>query len=410
MTTETTAYHVLFLASWFPNKEFKTLGNFVKRHAKSVSSLHHVSVLYTYPSENASDYNWEVNHQDNYHEYILYYPKKRPNVFFSSRSFKVALAKFEAENELKVDLIHLNVLYPAARQALYLNRKWDIPFLVTEHWTGFHSDTHSTIKPWQKALMKTAVNKASFVCPVSEHLGVAMRKHGLEGAYKVVPNVVDTKLFKLPTEKEQKAYTFLHVSSLLDQHKNVSGLLRVFKKLTENHTDVFLQIVGDGDISPHVNYANELGIPPAQLSFEGEQPLDQIASYMRQADNFVLFNWFDVNKISPLSAIKCSQLINTGILDTKSLFILTSFFLKKVDKSLFRSVTSSQLFSCNMFLRFSETSDFCKQYKNFPPFSTKLWTNKSSKERSTSCFWISLSSFIGIFNSFLKKFIQRKIF
>ena len=108
----------------------------MKRHAKSVSSLHHVSVLYTYPSENASDYNWEVNHQDNYHEYILYYPKKRPNVFFSSRSFKVALAKFEAENELKVDLIHLNVLYPAARQALYLNRKWDIPFLVTEHWTG----------------------------------------------------------------------------------------------------------------------------------------------------------------------------------------------------------------------------------------------------------------------------------
>lgn len=293
MTTETTAYHVLFLASWFPNKEFKTLGNFVKRHAKAVSSLHQVSVLYTYPSENASDYNWEVNHQDNYHEYILYYPKKRPNVFFSSRAFKVALAKFEAENELKVDLIHLNVLYPAARQALYLNRKWDIPFLVTEHWTGFHSDTHSTIKPWQKALMKTAVNKASFVCPVSEHLGVAMRKHGLEGAYKVVPNVVDTKLFKLPTEKEQKAYTFLHVSSLLDQHKNVSGLLRAFKKLTENHTDVFLQIVGDGDISPHVNYANELGIPPAQLSFEGEQPLDQIASYMRQADNFVLFSNYE---------------------------------------------------------------------------------------------------------------------
>jgi len=49
----------------------------------------------------------------------------------------VALAKFEAENELKVDLIHLNVLYPAARQALYLNRKRDIPFLVTEHWKGF---------------------------------------------------------------------------------------------------------------------------------------------------------------------------------------------------------------------------------------------------------------------------------
>lgn len=250
-------------------------------------------MLYVYPSDNVTNYTWDVKRENNYSEYILYYPKKRPNVYYASRAFKEALKKFEAEIDKKVDLIHLNVLYPAARQALYLSRKWDIPFLATEHWTGFHADTHSTIKPWQKALMRAAANKAAFLCPVSEHLALAMQKHGLDGTYEVVPNVVDTTLFSLNNEESSTPFTFLHVSSLLDQHKNVSGLLRVFKKLAEKHKDVFLKVVGDGDVVPHLEYAQKLGIPDDQIAFEGEQPLSQIASYMRNADTFVLFSNYE---------------------------------------------------------------------------------------------------------------------
>ena len=293
VTTKNTPYHILFLSSWFPNKAFPTLGNFVKRHAQSVSTIHQVSVLYIYPIDGLADCEWEVEQVENYTQYILYYPKKRLNILHSSRAFKVALQKFEAENERKVDMIHLNVLYPASRQALFLARKWRIPFIATEHWTGFHADTHSTIRPWQKALMRAATKAAAFVCPVSEHLAKAMQDHGLKGTFKVVPNVVDTELFTPLDSKDMKQFTFLHVSSLLDQHKNVSGLLRAFRTLAQKHPNVRLKVVGDGDIRPHQKLAIELGIRKEQIEFRGEQPLVIIAELMREANGFVLFSNYE---------------------------------------------------------------------------------------------------------------------
>lgn len=293
MTKKTTPYHVLFLSSWFPNRAFPTLGNFVQRHAKAVSTIHQVSVLYTYAVEGLSEYEWEVKREENYTQYILYFPKRRLNIIHASKAFKVALQKFESENEREVDIIHLNVLYPAARQALLLVRKWRVPFIVTEHWTGFHADTHSTIRPWQKTLMRTATKAAAFVCPVSEHLAKAMQHHGLKGNYKVVPNVVDTEIFVPNEEKENSVFTFLHVSSLLDQHKNVSGLLRAFQQVALKHPNVKLKVVGDGDINPHKHFAQKLGIPKEQIEFAGEQPLETIAELMRQANGFVLFSNYE---------------------------------------------------------------------------------------------------------------------
>ena len=40
---------ILFLSSWYPSQEHRTLGNFVQRHAQAVAKLHDVSVIYATP-------------------------------------------------------------------------------------------------------------------------------------------------------------------------------------------------------------------------------------------------------------------------------------------------------------------------------------------------------------------------
>ena len=72
--------------------------------------------------------------------------------------------------------------------------------------------------------------------------------------------------------------------------------------------------------------------------------------------------------------------------ELKSLLILTSFSLIKADNLVSKRVNCFQLFSFKIFFKLSVTSKVLEEYKNFPPFSTKLCTYKSSIESVTSCF------------------------
>ena len=102
---------------------------------------------------------------------------------------------------------------------------------------------------------------ARVLCPVSNDLANSMRKFGMLGKYTVVPNVVDTELFR-PTDDVPKRGTFhaLHISSLRDDQKNVSGLLRAVAIALEFCSNLRVAIIGDGDPAPYLVQAKELGI------------------------------------------------------------------------------------------------------------------------------------------------------
>ena len=77
-------------------------------------------------------------------------------------------------------------------------------------------------------------------------LKIAMENHGLKSNYEIVSNVVDIKLFYPEQNKIKKSKTrIIHISTLEDQQKNISGILRAIKKLTENIVDFELFIIGD---------------------------------------------------------------------------------------------------------------------------------------------------------------------
>lgn len=295
--------HILFISSWYPSRVHRTLGNFVERHAIAVAQMHKVTVLYLTADPTIEETEAEIRDEHGMKVIRVYF---RPGTFRPRdhyQAFHFGLKQLKKQKRLDFDLVHGNILYPSAMQALVLQRKFHVPFIYTEHWTGYHRESGPGLGLAAKLMLKHTASKASFLSPVSKHLAKSMEQYGLKGNYAVVPNVVDTELFQ-PGEKPER-FRFIHVSSLVDEHKNISGMLRTIKRVLETVKDVEFHLIGDGDITPHLAYAKKLGIPEENLKIEGEKPLTEIAKAMGQAHAFMLFSHYENLPCVILEAFSC---------------------------------------------------------------------------------------------------------
>lgn len=292
---------VLFISSWYPCRVTPTNGNFIQRHAEAVARYCNTASLFVISDSNVKS-GYEITEEtvNGVYTVIVYYPKTK-SILFSflkkyvnyKKAFLLGYEKIETHFG-KPDVLHGNVILPAGLIVRKLSEKFDIPYILTEHWTGFLKNRQNQL-PWiQKQLVKYAAAKATFICPVSFNLQQNMQELGLQGNYKAIANVVDESLFVPPKEKKQHEKThFLHVSNLNDEHKNVSGIIRAIQSLSEITTHFHFTIMGDGNPAPYQKMADDLHISSSLLHIEGEKTLQEIAYSMQKADVFVLFSYYE---------------------------------------------------------------------------------------------------------------------
>ena len=166
----------------------------------------------------------------------MYHEATRPQLLGVARS--VANAAVNAD--WTPDLVHLHVSYPAGAAAVAWAKRWGVPVVLTEHWTAYHK--FKSLPWWRRRVIRDVVKGVDALCPVSEDLGRAVQKAvpAMKAQVHVVPNVVNTDLFR-PADPEWLAGVpvgatrrrmegrgmerLLHVSSLNDDQKNITGLL-----------------------------------------------------------------------------------------------------------------------------------------------------------------------------------------
>ena len=197
------------------------------------------------------------------------------------------------EKKGKPALVHLNVLWPAGLFALELKKKFNIPFLITEHSTAYQASRGYRFSVFEKSRSKKICSEAALITTVSENLASAMRQLGLGSSFETVNNVLDTNLFYPSAGKEKKKFRFLHISTLNDAHKNVSGIIRAMAMLVKTHRDAELLICGDGDTRPYEKFAEELGLLNRSVFFEGKKDPAQVAETMRRCDCLILFSNYE---------------------------------------------------------------------------------------------------------------------
>lgn len=308
--------HILFICSWYPHRGAPALGNFIRRHAQAAALHNDVSVVYAVSSGDVIDGEFGIDMHEEEHltECIVYFPKQQRNIpllaaFRRLKNYRKAIsyAIQQATAQYgKPDLIHLHVVWPGVLAALPLKKKWNVPLLITEHWSGYLSEDGNYKGALLKSYTQQAFAAAAHVTVVSDRMKKAMETHGLKNNFSMLRNVVDTELFSYkPKMAETVKLSLLHVSMLVEREKNISGMLRVMATL-QDETGITLQLVGDGpERKSHEALAAQLGLLDKTVFFTGYADSSAVAAAMHDADALLMFSHFEGMPVTIIEAQAC---------------------------------------------------------------------------------------------------------
>jgi len=294
--------NVLHLARWYPNRYDPMFGLFVKRHIEAVSPFASVTVVYAQKSEgkNGEKFSLEVIKEKNIVEIIVYYTvnnRSLPTVKFFRylQAVKRGVDTALDINGNKFDLIHVHILTRLGVVALFLKYLWGKPYVITEHWSRYQPVTGYYKGLFRKILTKIVVRKASAVTTVTRNLATAMKNRGLKNRYySVLPNVIAPVFFKNVVKPVGDITRFIHVSCFEDRSKNISGILRVVKMLSQRRNDFRFSLIGVGaDFEKMKDYARRLEIPQGNIEFTGLLEGDNLVRKMAEGDMLVVFSNYE---------------------------------------------------------------------------------------------------------------------
>lgn len=294
--------NILFLSSWYPNKVTPKNGNFIQKHAEAVSAHCNVFALHIIAREQTEKFVVETQQFNNVLETIVYYKKVLSTTPILHQLKKLAIRRKAHKLGLReiiktgktIDFVHLNICFPAGLFALYLKKKYNIPYIISENWTVLLDSDPTNFTKVEQYFVNKINRNAAMLCPVSEDLKKALQKIAPNQVYSIIPNVVDTKIFKpnIPTNKIEKV-KLLHLSNLKDEHKNITGIINVIKQLSVTRTDFQLTIAGDGEAEMYQRQMLKLKIPHGVILFEGKKTTEEVAELMSRHDAFLLFSNYE---------------------------------------------------------------------------------------------------------------------
>jgi glycosyltransferase involved in cell wall biosynthesis len=302
---------VLFLSSWYPTRINPFNGDFIERHALAVSGICNTAVLHVQSDSIRGPVFEIVERKHEMLEIIIYFKRCNSRIILFARlmnliryvrgyiiGFRILRKKFG-----KADIIHANIIYPAAIVAWLYSKFSGLPYIISEHWTLYLSEGNRNIPAlW---ITRRAVRRAFAVTPVTFDLELALRKHGYRSNYFIVPNVVDTGIFKpgqapVPSERIK----LLHVSSMKEEQKNIMGILRTIKRLSEIRGDFMITFIGSAQEHQKA-LARKLEIPERMIVFIEEMTHAEVAANMQQSHVLVMFSRTENLPCVILEALSC---------------------------------------------------------------------------------------------------------
>lgn len=312
---------ILWLCSWYPNAAEPFNGDFIQRHARAAALYNDIYVIHV-----AADTHGEsgkaittIQKENGLTEHIVYFKKKltgwgRLRAHYRLlRSYRHAIRNYLKENG-KPDWVHVHVPIWAGVPAMWIKKKYNIPYILTEHW-GIYNDieqqNYLTKSNWFKRYTRVIFEKAARFTTVSSFLAEGVNRMVIKKQYEVIPNVVNTESFKYK-ERNRKTFRFIHVSNMVPL-KNAKGILRAFELFYDKNSNAELVMVGDTD--PAIReFAAKLALPENVISFRGEVPYVQVAKEMQDADCLVVFSNIENSPCVIGEALCCGlPVITTGV-------------------------------------------------------------------------------------------------
>ncbi len=208
------------------------------------------------------------------------------------------------------DVVQLNVIQKQGLLAMWLKRRFHIPYIIVEHWSGYLPQNGQFLRMPRltRWFYRRIAQNAEYVLTVSLPLQRAMQACGIAAReWGTIDNVVDSFFFETSTSRDLEVSpitnhqspisnrkVLLYVSCFDEKAKNVKGLLRAAKMLSMNRQDWRLVLVGTGvDYDDVRAFAKTLDMPENLLEWTGELTPEQVAQRMHNADALVLSSRYE---------------------------------------------------------------------------------------------------------------------
>jgi len=209
------------------------------------------------------------------------------------------LFKKTIEKYGKPDMVHLHS-FLQGRLALWIKENYNIPYIITEHSTGFAREAYS---PKMLSLAEKVFVNANTCIVVSTPFKKLM-DHLFPIQFEVLPNVVDTNFFSLKTSEEQNKFTFLNVA-FLEPKKNHLMLIDAFWSAFEHNSQVYLTIAGTGSqysaLKKHIEKIGAQG----RVNLYGMASREEVKTLMHNSSAFALSSEFETFGVVLIEALSC---------------------------------------------------------------------------------------------------------
>lgn len=228
-----------------------------------------------------------------------------PLYSLSLASKMVEVAEFE-----KLDLLHVHYAIPHATSAYLakemLGKKRDLKVFTTLHGTDI---TLVGLEPSFLPLVKFSIEKSDGVTAVSRFLKEkTLTNYSIESDIQVIPNFVDTELFKPKSDSDfRKAIApngekiLVHTSNFR-QVKRVPDTIRIFEKVQKEIPSKLI-LVGDGpDRSDCERLSRQLDLCD-KVKFLGKQ--DGLVEILSSSDLFLIPSQSESFGLAALEAMAC---------------------------------------------------------------------------------------------------------
>jgi len=307
---------VLFIAKWYLNRYDPQLGVFIRKHASAAARFCDVALLHVH-SDAFAEKKYEIvaGHDHGMISAIVYFKKHASSFSLFSKSvnlLRYCRATWKGLNYMKKnfgdhDITHAYILLRPAVIAFLLKLTRKKPFVISEQWSGYATGKYDQKKHFVKRLTRLMTRKAAAVTVVSEFLERHMLRHGLDGNYSVIPNVIEPPAL-VTTRRNDGTIKILTVADLVDEIKNVSGTFRALAEIFADHPDIEFHLIGEGkDRSMLEKLVSDLRLPGEKIFFYGIRSNEEVYESLLNSDFLIMNSNFETFSLICAEAISCGK-------------------------------------------------------------------------------------------------------
>lgn len=301
---------VLHIPSWYPDDSKPFTGNFIERHIEAIA-LKIPSVTLKVVETNQRTVTRTVEEVSPNNTVCTYYVTRKRSLLgrlfnkFLFGYYYIRGGQFIEQQFGKPSLLHLHVAFPRGSVAVQFKKKWKVPLLLTEHWSGYHARNYPLLPLKVKKELHKTWSHIDGITTVSEYLLNEIQERFPVSQSAIIYNVVDHHLFQ-PQPVSFPPIKLIHISTLDEDAKNFQGILEAVLEIRKKRNDFVLNIV-----SEFVKPQYEQWVVDHQLSdtvyFLGSKSSEEVAELLAQHHFLILYSNYENQPCVISEAFSCGK-------------------------------------------------------------------------------------------------------